>query len=75
VIEGLRLAGVQPGQAFTTNQALKLLKGRVGRDSVYQALKAASDEGQPLFEPASPPLHTPQRQANADTSLVTDQTK
>src|SRR5690606_10072407 len=49
VIEGLRLAGVQPGQSFTTSEALKLLKGRVGRDSIYNALKAATHDRQALF--------------------------
>jgi hypothetical protein len=76
VIEGLRLAGVQPGQAFTTNQALKLLKGRVGRDSIYNALKAASDDGQAIFASQTPSPEPPTPKTSyADSSLVTDQTK
>jgi len=40
VIEGLRRLGIQPGQAFTKKQAVALLAGRVGRDSVYNALNS-----------------------------------
>ena len=40
VIEGLRLKGVQPGQSFAVKHAVSLLKGIVGRDSVYKALDA-----------------------------------
>jgi hypothetical protein len=40
VIEGLRLKGVRPGQSFTVKHAVSLLKGLVGRDSVYKALSA-----------------------------------
>jgi bifunctional DNA primase/polymerase-like protein len=38
VLDGLRLRGVQPGQQFTRSQALRLLTGIVGRDSIYAAL-------------------------------------
>jgi hypothetical protein len=40
VIEGLRLKGIQSGQSFTVKYAVSLLKGIVGRDSVYKALDA-----------------------------------
>ncbi|MAS36295.1 MAG: hypothetical protein CL610_19985 [Anaerolineaceae bacterium] len=75
VLEGLRLAGIQPGQAFTTNQALRLLKGRVGRDSVYAALKAKTEGGTAVFESTTPPLDTPKGNAYADTHLSKGQTK
>src|SRR5690606_2954447 len=75
VIEGLRLAGIQPGQTFTTNQALKLLAGQVGKHSIYAALKAHSSSGKAIFNQQIPPLDTPKPLAYADSSLVTDQTK
>jgi hypothetical protein len=71
VLDGLRLAGVEPGQSFTTSQALKLLAGQVGKHSVYHALKATTDAGQALFPPSGHPPET----SYADTSLVNDQTK
>jgi hypothetical protein len=76
VIEGLRLAGIQPGHAFTTQQALQLLKGRVGRDSVYNALKAATHDGQAIFAGQAPSPEPPTPKTSyADNSLVNDQTK
>ncbi|MBZ0298298.1 MAG: bifunctional DNA primase/polymerase [Anaerolineae bacterium] len=74
VIDGLRLVGFLPGQPFTTQQAVLRLRGRVGRDSVYQALKATSGDGRLLFERVSPSGH-PQRHAHADGSLSYRQTK
>jgi hypothetical protein len=75
VLEGLRMAGIQPGQVFTTKQALQLLQGRVGRDSVYHALKASAVEGEPIFERQNPPLDTPKRTANADYDMSKGQPK
>ena len=40
VIESLRLQGVQIGQGFTASQALALLKGIVGRDTVWAVLNS-----------------------------------
>jgi hypothetical protein len=58
VIEALRLAGIEPGQPFDTAQAWKLLKGVVGRDSLYKALKVKTPEGQSIFDPSPrPPTH------------------
>lgn len=55
VIEGLRLKGVQPGQAFTKKKAVALLTGIVGRDSVYNALNAVLEGGRsPLPRTPSP---------------------
>lgn len=57
VLEGLRLTGIEPGQEFVIGEALQKLKGRVGRDSIYQALKATTPDGQPIFDslPPDPP--------------------
>lgn len=63
VVEGLRLAGYVPGQRFTCDEALEKLNGRVGRDSVRQALKAITPSGQPIFESLPPRTPNP---ANAD---------
>lgn len=73
VLEGLHLAGVQPGQHFTTAQALKLLAGQVGRDSIYNALNALMDSGEPVFERESPSGH-PQTARYADKGLANSQT-
>jgi hypothetical protein len=51
--EALLAKGVHPGQIISTNQAIELLKGIVGRDSVLSALKA-KHAGQPLFPPVNP---------------------
>lgn len=55
--EGLRLKGIRPGQIFTADQAITLLKGIVGRDSIYQALNALDGAGEALFECFSPSGH------------------
>jgi hypothetical protein len=59
VIEGLRLKGIAVGQRFTKKQAVALLKGIVGRDSVYNALNAVLEDGRPLFTHRKSPLATP----------------
>jgi hypothetical protein len=59
VIEGLRLKGIQPGQPFTTQAALTLLKGIVGRDSVYQALSVCTPDAVPIFTQQNPSPRTP----------------
>jgi hypothetical protein len=59
LIEGLRLQGIAVGQPFTKKQAVALLKGIVGRDSVYHALNAVLENGQPLFRQRKSPLSTP----------------
>ena len=53
-LEGLLLKGIQPGQLITAEEAITLLKGIVGRDSIYHALNASTPVGQPIFEPISP---------------------
>lgn len=75
VLDGLRLAGLQPGQTFTTQQALELLKGRVGRDSVYHALNATTDGDDPIFAQVNPPLDTPKSRSYADEDMSTGQPK
>ena len=62
-LEGLYKTGFKPGQNFSTEQALKSLKGMVGRDSVYNALNAIAPNGQALF-PQRPPSALPQRASN-----------
>ncbi|MEZ4672574.1 MAG: bifunctional DNA primase/polymerase [Anaerolineae bacterium] len=52
-IEGLYQAGLRPGQVFTADQAIHALKGLVGRDSVYNALKT-NEQGRALFRQISP---------------------
>lgn len=74
VIEGLRLKGIQPGQVFTTNEALDLLKGIVGRDSVYAALKSINEQ-QPFFQRQNPSPLNPPTPANAATDTKTETTK
>lgn len=65
VIEGLREKGIQPGQIITRQQAQLLLSGIVGRDSIHMALHATAPDGQPLFEPAAPPLEPPPASVDA----------
>jgi hypothetical protein len=69
VIESLRLAGIQPAQVFTTAQALELLRGQVGRDSIYHALAAKTPENLAVFTTISPSQH-PQKPANADIDTL-----
>ena len=54
-IEALRLKGIQPGQVFTRQASIDLLRGIVGRDSIDHALNAAI--GAPLFTPVPPSGH------------------
>jgi hypothetical protein len=72
--EGLRLKGIRPGQIFTADQAVTLLKGIVGRDSIYQGLNALSRIGEPLFELSSPSGH-PQASNDAAAVKKTETTK
>jgi hypothetical protein len=72
VIEGLRAKGIKPGETFTTNQALELLKGIVGRDSVYGALKVSIN--QPIFSRENP-SPTPPTPADAATNTKTQPNK
>jgi len=67
--EGLRHKGIAPGQTFTADDAIALLKGIVGRDSIYTALKAANKEGHTLFETVSPSGHP---QASNDAAADKD---
>ena len=53
-LEGLRHKGIQPGQTITAEDATTLLRGIVGRDSIYHAFTAQTPDGQPIFEPISP---------------------
>ena len=52
--EGLLASGMYPGQRFTTDEALKRLKGLVGRDSILKALKAG--QGAIQFFAVPPPV-------------------
>lgn len=54
VLEGLLLKGAQPGQPFTAEEAVSLLRGVVGRDSIYHALNAQTEKGTIIFEQLSP---------------------
>jgi len=53
---------MHPGQRFTADQAVKRLKGLVGRDSVLNALKAGQGD-QRFFAPSTPV--SPRNTANA----------
>jgi hypothetical protein len=53
-LEGLYQSGMYPGQWFRADEAVRVLKGLVGRDSVLKALKAGEGENQ-FFKPA---VHT-----------------
>ncbi len=70
VVEGLRLAGYMAGQRFTCDEALEKLNGRVGRDSIRQALKAITPSGQPIFDSLPPRTPNP---ANADLTKSQNQ--
>ncbi|MCB9454223.1 MAG: bifunctional DNA primase/polymerase, partial [Anaerolineaceae bacterium] len=54
VIEALRLNGIHPGQIFTRPQAIRLLRGVVGRNSVDNAFNTFLGD-LALFTPVSPP--------------------
>ena len=53
-LEGLHLAGFRTGQAFTRQQAITVLSGIVGRDSIDNALHATLGDS-PIFTPLEPP--------------------
>jgi hypothetical protein len=72
--EGLYLKGVRPDQIFTADQAVTLLKGVVGRDSIYQALNTHSPAGEPLFD-CCPPSGHPQASNDAAAVKNTEATK
>jgi hypothetical protein len=55
-IEMLRLAGIQPGDAFTKKHAVIRSKGVVGQGSVYNAINAILDDEKPLFDHLENPL-------------------
>jgi hypothetical protein len=74
LLDGLRLKGVHPGNMFTTNQALELLKGIVGRDSIYAALKATAPNREAIFKQPSP-SPAPPTPANAAKSPQTENNK
>ncbi|MEZ4672526.1 MAG: bifunctional DNA primase/polymerase [Anaerolineae bacterium] len=67
-IEGLLQAGLRPGQVFTTEQAITLLKGTVGRDSIYNALRTRQ-QGRALFN------HSPPAAPHQDASASAENTK
>jgi hypothetical protein len=73
-LEGLLQSGIRPGQGFTTDQALKALKGIVGRDSIYNTLNALAPDGQPIF-PQRPPSALPQASKEAARDNRTLKTK
>ncbi|MEO8613312.1 MAG: bifunctional DNA primase/polymerase, partial [Chloroflexota bacterium] len=74
VLDGLRLQGITSGMLFTTNQALDLLKGIVGRDSAYAALKSTNSSGQRVFQQHNP-SPAPLTPANAATETQTKSNK
>ncbi len=73
-LEALLQSGFRPGQGFTTDQALKALKGIVGRDSIYNALNTLAPDGQPIF-PQRPPSALPQASKEAARDNRTLKTK
>ena len=56
-LEGLRHKGIQPGQTITAEDATTLLRGIVGRDSIYHAFTAQTPDGQSIFGTISPSAH------------------
>ncbi len=76
VLDGLLLAGIPVGSAFTERQACEWLQRfQIGRRSIVAALKSILPDGKPLFEKVSDPLHTPSIQANAARHPENDQKK
>jgi hypothetical protein len=73
VIEGLRLKGIQPGQTFTRQEAIDLLRGIVGRDSLDKALHTAL--GAPLFPQLPPSEHPPAPHGAAISDVCQQQNK
>jgi hypothetical protein len=74
LLDGLRLKGIKSGEVFTTAQALELLKGIVGRDSIYTALKALTPSGEAIFKRQNP-SPTPLTPANAAIDTKTETNK
>ena len=71
--EGLHLKGIHPGTIFTAAQTVSLLKGIVGRDSIYNTLNL-SINGEALFECLSPSGH-PQASNDAAVDTKTEKPK
>jgi len=69
VWDGLRLRGVLPGMAFTIADAVSLLEGIVGRDSVYHALQWTLLDGEAIFAALPPSAHP---QASDDAAADTE---
>jgi hypothetical protein len=74
LLDGLRLKGIKPGEVFITSQALELLKGVVGRDSIYTALKAQTVSGEAIFKRQNP-SPAPLTPANAAIDTKTETNK
>ncbi|MBZ0294313.1 MAG: hypothetical protein K8L99_17245, partial [Anaerolineae bacterium] len=74
LLDGLRLRGIKPGDAFTTGGALALLNGIVGRDSIYAALKFITHTGDALFRwQGASPLNPPSpANAASETQIGTN---
>lgn len=68
VLEGLRLAGLKPGQLVSERFVLQLLKGLVGRHSIRLALNAKTPTNVPIFDQISP-RYPPQRYAAAQIRI------
>jgi hypothetical protein len=66
--EGLYAKSIVPSTVFTAAEAVNLLKGIVGRDSIYNGL-GISVNGEPLFERQSPSGHP---QASSDAAMNTE---
>jgi hypothetical protein len=75
LLDGLRLKGIKPGEVFTTAQAVELLKGIVGRDSIYTALKALTSAGEPIFKRQDPSPLNPLAPAYAATNTKIENNK
>lgn len=71
VLNGLRLKGFEAGKIFMAEQALDALKGIVGRDSVYAALKTVGKDGVRMWATLSPRTPHTLNTANADIETVT----
>ncbi len=54
--EALLQVGIHPGQLITAQEAIKHLKGLVGRDSVLNALRARQGDQSFFSPPVNPPL-------------------
>ena len=71
-LEGLRLKGIQPGDVISKAQAVEMLSGVVGRDSVHNALNTVLDDGTSVFERTQIPPGTPPKELANHLGQKTD---